>query len=189
MLRFLSKQVLFDIDIQIKQGKKTAIVGESGSGKTVLAQGIMQLNPAVVFTGELCYQGKNVLGQTARQLQKLRGKEIGMVFQEPMTALNPVMQVETNGGGINLAFGFRTASKHGQKRWICCVKQGFMNPNKKPLFIRFNYQVTKRQRAMIAMRLRLNQNCWIADEPTTALDVAVQAQIWIYWHNYSKIIR
>ena len=105
---FPSKQVLFDIDIQIKQGKKTAIVGESGSGKTVLAQGIMQLNPAVVFTGELCYQGKNVLGQTARQLQKLRGKEIGMVFQEPMTALNPVMQVGKQiVEGINFAFGFR----------------------------------------------------------------------------------
>ena len=174
---FPSKQVLFDIDIQIKQGKKTAIVGESGSGKTVLAQGIMQLNPAVVFTGELCYQGKNVLGQTARQLQKLRGKEIGMVFQEPMTALNPVMQVGKQIAEV-LTLHLGLDRKQAWAKAVDLLREtGIHEPEQKAFAYPFQLSGGQRQRAMIAMAIAAEPKLLIADEPTTALDVAVQAQI------------
>ena len=90
---FPSKQVLHDINLTLQPGRKLALVGESGSGKTVLSQGIMRLNPMVTFEGSLKYCGTDLLTQPERALQKLRGCEIGMVFQEPMTALNPVMRV------------------------------------------------------------------------------------------------
>lgn len=90
---FPSKQVLHNINLTLQPGRKLALVGESGSGKTVLSQGIMRLNPMVSFEGRLKYCGTDLLTQSERALQKLRGCEIGMVFQEPMTALNPVMRV------------------------------------------------------------------------------------------------
>ena len=90
---FPGKQVLYDVSLTVQVGRKLALVGESGSGKTVLAQGIMRLNPLVSFEGRLKFCDNDLLTQSERALQKLRGREIGMVFQEPMTALNPVMRV------------------------------------------------------------------------------------------------
>ena len=90
---FPGKQVLHDVSLTVQTGRKLALVGESGSGKTVLAQGIMRLNPLVSFDGLLKFCGNDLLTQSECALQKLRGREIGMVFQEPMTALNPVMRV------------------------------------------------------------------------------------------------
>ena len=90
---FPGKQVLHDVSLTVQTGRKLALVGESGSGKTVLAQGIMRLNPLVSFEGHLKFDGNDLLTQSERALQKLRGREIGMVFQEPMTALNPVMRI------------------------------------------------------------------------------------------------
>ena len=90
---FGDKQVLFGVDLAVAAGQKVAIVGESGSGKTVLAQGIMRLNPDVRFTGNIRYQEQDLLSLPEKQLAKIRGRDIGMVFQEPMTALNPVYTV------------------------------------------------------------------------------------------------
>ena len=92
---FPGKQVLYDVSLTVQVGRKLALVGESGSGKTVLAQGIMRLNPLVSFEGHLKFDGNDLLTQSERALQKLRGREIGIVFQEPMTALNPMMRVGT----------------------------------------------------------------------------------------------
>lgn len=90
---FPGKQVLRQINLQVEAGRKLALVGESGSGKTVLAQALMRLNPSVALSGELIFQEQNLLDLSPSALQKLRGRDIGMVFQEPMTALNPVMPV------------------------------------------------------------------------------------------------
>ena len=90
---FGNTQVLFDVNVQVATGQKVAIVGESGSGKTVLAQGIMRLNPAVRLEGQIHFQRHELLALPEKKLSKLRGREIGMVFQEPMTALNPVYSI------------------------------------------------------------------------------------------------
>ena len=90
---FGSREVLSGIGCKIRRGRKTAVVGESGSGKTVFAQSIMRLNPDLALKGRLNFNGEDVLQAAPRRLRQLRGSKIGMVFQEPMTALNPVMTV------------------------------------------------------------------------------------------------
>ena len=174
---FSGKQVLHDINLNVKQGRKLAIVGESGSGKTVLAQGIMQLNPAVSFQGRLKFNGENLLDKPPRALQKLRGREIGMVFQEPMTALNPVMRVGKQIAEVlTLHLGLPP-----KQAWVRAVEllaeTGIRNPEEKVSAFPFQLSGGQRQRAMIAMAVAAEPKLLIADEPTTALDAAVQAQI------------
>lgn len=174
---FPSKQVLHDINLTLPAGRKLALVGESGSGKTVLAQGIMQLNPAVSFTGRLNFEGENLLDQTPRALQKLRGREIGMVFQEPMTALNPVMRVGRQIAEVlTLHLGF-TAKQAWAGAVELLARTGIADAAEKAQAYPFQLSGGQRQRAMIAMAVAAEPKLLIADEPTTALDVAVQAQI------------
>lgn len=174
---FPGKQVLHNINLNVKQGCKLAIVGESGSGKTVLAQGIMQLNPAVSFEGRLKFNGENLLDKPPRALQKWRGREIGMVFQEPMTALNPVMRVGKQIAEVlTLHLGLPP-----KQAWVRAVEllaeTGIRNPEEKVSAFPFQLSGGQRQRAMIAMAVAAEPKLLIADEPTTALDAAVQAQI------------
>ncbi|MFC3873660.1 ABC transporter ATP-binding protein [Neisseria musculi] len=174
---FPGHQVLHNINLSVMRGRKLAVVGESGSGKTVLAQGIMRLNPAVSFAGRLKFNGENLLEKTPCQLQKLRGKEIGMVFQEPMTALNPVMRVGKQIAEVlSLHLGLDT-----KQSWARAVEllaeTGIHSPEEKASAYPFQLSGGQRQRAMIAMAVAAEPELLIADEPTTALDVAVQAQI------------
>jgi len=156
---FSGKQVLHDVSLTVQTGRKLALVGESGSGKTVLAQGIMRLNPLVSFEGRLKFDGNDLLTQSERALQKLRGREIGMVFQEPMTALNPVMRV-----GAQIAE-------------VLTLHLGLDKKQAWARAVELLAETGQRQRAMIAMAVAAEPKLLIADEPTTALDVAVQAQI------------
>ena len=174
---FPSKQVLYDINLTLQLGRKLALVGESGSGKTVLSQGIMRLNPMVTFEGSLKYCGTDLLTQPERALQKLRGREIGMVFQEPMTALNPVMRVgEQIAEVLSLHLGLD--KKQAWARAIELLDEtGIHQPEQKAQAYPFQLSGGQRQRAMIAMAVSAQPKFLIADEPTTALDVAVQAQI------------
>jgi len=174
---FPSKQVLHDINLTLQPGRKLALVGESGSGKTVLSQGIMRLNPMVTFEGSLKYCGTDLLTQPERALQKLRGREIGMVFQEPMTALNPVMRVgEQIAEVLSLHLGLD--KKQAWARAIELLDEtGIHQPEQKAQAYPFQLSGGQRQRAMIAMAVSAQPKLLIADEPTTALDVAVQAQI------------
>lgn len=174
---FPGKQVLHDVSLTVQTGRKLALVGESGSGKTVLAQGIMRLNPLVSFKGHLKFDGNDLLTQSERALQKLRGREIGMVFQEPMTALNPMMRV-----GAQIA---EVLTQHlgldKKQAWARAVEllaeTGIREPEQKAFAYPFQLSGGQRQRAMIAMAVAAEPKLLIADEPTTALDVAVQAQI------------
>ena len=174
---FPSKQVLHDINLTLQPGRKLALVGESGSGKTVLSQGIMRLNPMVSFEGSLKYCGTDLLTQSERALQKLRGRKIGMVFQEPMTALNPVMRVgEQIAEVLSLHLGLD--KKQAWARAIELLDEtGIHQPEQKAQAYPFQLSGGQRQRAMIAMAVSAQPKLLIADEPTTALDVAVQAQI------------
>ena len=174
---FPNKQVLHGINLSVQTGRRLALVGESGSGKTVLAQGIIRLNPLVSFEGRLKFEGKNLLEWPERRLQKLRGREIGMVFQEPMTALNPVMTVGKQIAEVlTLHLGF--SAKQAWARAVeLLAEMGIQRPSEKAEAYPFQLSGGQRQRAMISMAVAAEPKLLIADEPTTALDVAVQAQI------------
>ena len=174
---FPDKQVLHDVSLTVQTGRKLALVGESGSGKTVLAQGIMRLNPLVSFEGHLKFDGNDLLTKSERALQKLRGREIGMVFQEPMTALNPVMRVGAQIAEV-LTLHLGLDKKQAWARAVeLLAETGIREPEQKAFAYPFQLSGGQRQRAMIAMAVAAEPKLLIADEPTTALDVAVQAQI------------
>ena len=174
---FPGKQVLHDVSLTVQTGRKLALVGESGSGKTVLAQGIMRLNPLVSFDGLLKFCGNDLLTQSECALQKLRGREIGMVFQEPMTALNPVMRVGAQIAEV-LTLHLGLDKKQAWARAVeLLAETGIREPEQKAFAYPFQLSGGQRQRAMIAMAVAAEHKLLIADEPTTALDVAVQAQI------------
>ena len=174
---FGDKQVLFGVDVAVAAGQKMAIVGESGSGKTVLAQGIMRLNPDVRLNGHMVHQEQDLLAMPEKQLAKIRGRDIGMVFQEPMTALNPVYTV---GNQIAEVYTQHLGLTHKQA-WKAATdilqETGIQDAATKVKAYPFQLSGGQRQRAMIAMAVAASPKLLIADEPTTALDVAVQAQI------------
>ncbi len=174
---FGKKQVLFDVSFTVKPGQKIALVGESGSGKTVCAQSIIRLNPDVRLAGELVFNEKKILDLSSRELNRLRGQEIGMVFQEPMNALNPVLTV---GDQIAEVFCYQQGFSK-KEAWQEAVRllalTGIEDAQAKAQAYPFALSGGQRQRAMIAMAIAGGPKLLIADEPTTALDVAVQGKI------------
>ena len=174
---FGSREVLSGIGCKIRRGRTTAVVGESGSGKTVFAQSIMRLNPDLALKGRLNFNGEDVLQAAPRRLRQLRGSKIGMVFQEPMTALNPVMTVGAQIAEV-LTLHLGLDKKQAWARAVGLLAEtGIGEPEAKAAAYPFQLSGGQRQRAMIAMAVAAEPELLIADEPTTALDVAVQAQI------------
>ena len=166
----------FTLDVQQTLG----IVGESGSGKTVTALSILRLlatPPLCKMSGEIRFQGRNLLSLVNREMQTIRGKEIGFIFQEPMTALNPVFTIGDQIVEIIMTHSKvrkREAWEHG----ISLLKEvGIPTPELHMNSYSHELSGGMRQRAMIAMALCCGPRILIADEPTTALDVTVQAQI------------
>jgi peptide/nickel transport system ATP-binding protein len=168
------------IDFHIDKGETLGIVGESGCGKTVTALSIMRLisqPPGRIIEGSINYNGRDLLRLTPSQMRKIRGKEIAMIFQEPMTSLNPVFTV-----GEQIAEAIRLHEGLGRRdamdRTVEMLKIVHI-PNAERRVKEYPHQLSggMRQRIMIAMALSCNPNLLIADEPTTALDVTIQAQI------------
>ena len=168
------------ISFQLHRGETLALVGESGCGKTVTALSILRLLPeptAKITNGEIIFSGKNLLSLNSKQMRKIRGEEISMIFQDPMTSLNPVLTlgdqlVETLLQHKNLKKK-EALSKSGQ----LLGRVGLPSPEEK--LKQYPHQLSggMRQRVMIAMALACEPKVLIADEPTTALDVLIQAQI------------
>ena len=169
-----------DVSFSVEKGKTLGIVGESGCGKSITSLSIMQLvetPPGKIVGGEILYQGENLLEKNKDQMRKIRGGEIAMIFQEPMTSLNPVFTV---GKQIMEALMLHTDLDKAQakERAIEMLKLVKI-PLPEKRFNEYPHQLSggMRQRVMIAMALSCNPRLIIADEPTTALDVTIQAQI------------
>jgi peptide/nickel transport system ATP-binding protein len=171
--------VTHEVSFSIGKAERLGLVGESGCGKTVTGLALMRLlDPAVaVVTGEIWLNGRNILALPEREMRSLRGRELAMIFQEPMSALDPVFTV---GDQISDAFRahFPQRSKEAKERTLALLAQvGIAAPQAR--YNDYPHQMSggMRQRIMIAMALICEPQLIIADEPTTALDVTVQAQI------------
>src|SRR5438876_4718306 len=167
------------VNFQLSRGQVLGIVGESGSGKSVTAMTLLGLtkDKNTRFEGEVLYKGRNVLEMNEDELEDVRGNEMGMIFQDPMTSLNPVYSV---GAQICEAIRIheRADKPQARRRAIDLLKQvGIPNADSRVNNYPHEFSGGMRQRAMIAMALACNPDVLIADEPTTALDVTIQAQI------------
>jgi ABC-type dipeptide/oligopeptide/nickel transport system ATPase component len=167
------------VDFELSRGEVLGIVGESGSGKSVTAMTLLGLtrDRNTRFEGEVLYKGRNVLAMNEDELQEVRGNEMSMIFQDPMTSLNPVYSV---GAQISEAIRVheRADKNQARRRAIDLLKQvGIPNADSRVDNYPHEFSGGMRQRAMIAMALACNPDVLIADEPTTALDVTIQAQI------------
>ena len=169
-----------NISLALRAGETVCVVGESGSGKSLTAKAIMGLLPAPhvrVANGKILFDEEDLVKVGYERLRQLRGSEISMIFQEPMTALNPVMTI---GSQIDEIFRFHASmpSSERRKKAIDLLKDVNL-PDPAQIVNAYAHELSggQRQRAMIAMALALNPKILIADEPTTALDVTTQAQI------------
>ena len=172
-------QAVDNISYNVNPGETVAIVGESGSGKSVSALAVMGLlqSPPASVSGEIIFQDHNLSQFDEESLRKIRGHGIGMVFQEPMTSLNPVLSIETQlSEGMQTHLGF--TSKQARRRAIELLdKVGISEPERRLKQYPHHFSGGMRQRVMIAIALACKPKLIIADEPTTALDVTIQAQI------------
>jgi len=174
------REVVYGVDFSISANETLALVGESGSGKTVSAQSILRLLLSASASypgGKILFRGRDILSAGEDELRSLRGREIGMVFQEPMSSLNPLHTVEQQiGETLFLHRGLsRSQARPVTLQWLDRV--GLAEPEKKLRSYPHQLSGGERQRVMIAMALANEPALLIADEPTTALDVTVQAQI------------
>jgi peptide/nickel transport system ATP-binding protein len=167
------------VDFELDRGKVLGIVGESGSGKSVTAMTLLGLtrDRNTRFEGRVTYKGENLLELPESRLQEVRGNEIAMIFQDPMTSLNPVYTV-----GDQIIEAIQThedvRKQEAGRRAVELLRQvGIPNPQQRVKDFPHQFSGGMRQRAMIAMALSCNPDILIADEPTTALDVTIQAQI------------
>ena len=169
-----------NISFDIKKGETVALVGESGSGKTVTALSILRLLPypsASHPSGEIEFNGKNLLELSTGALRQVRGNKISMIFQEPMTSLNPLHTIEQQVGEV-LKIHRGMSDKAARERVLDLLeKAGIDDPKGRLQSYPHQLSGGQRQRVMIAMALANEPNLLIADEPTTALDVTIQAQI------------
>ena len=171
-------QAVNGVNLRLKQGEVLGLVGETGAGKTTVALSVMQLvpdPPGIILDGEILFKGRNLIYNTKKENQEMRGNGISMIFQDPMTALNPIMTI-----GQQLAEVVIKHKKLGKKEALevaaeMLEKVGVTRDRLNDYPHQFSGGM--KQRAIIAMALLCNPEILIADEPTTALDVTIQAKV------------
>ncbi|WP_373502978.1 ABC transporter ATP-binding protein [Aestuariivirga sp.] len=167
------------VSLDVGEGELLGVVGESGSGKTVSLLAVMGLitDPNAIITGSIRYRGRELVGLPSKEMRKLRGREIAMIFQDPMTALTPVYTVGWQIAEQILAHEKISKNTAWKRAVDLLAEVGIPNPQE--AVHRYPHQLSggMRQRVVIAMALSCNPALLVADEPTTALDVTVQAQI------------
>ena len=174
---FGPSKVVDDVSFSINVGEKLAIVGESGSGKSITALSILRLVDAATTTGAIRFEGRDLCQQSEAEMQVIRGGQIGMIFQEPMTALNPLYKVGHQIAEVLVLHEDRRPDAARARAIELLDRTGIPSPKERVDFYPHQLSGGQRQRAMIAMALACRPKLLICDEPTTALDVTVQAQI------------
>ena len=172
--------LLDDISFSIPDGKALGIVGESGCGKSITSLAVMRLLPpaAKVASGSIYLKGMNVLEKTEPEMHEIRGKDAAMIFQDPLTCLNPVLTVGFQIGEAIKRHNPRISPAETRERTVALLKKvGIPNPEKRVKNYPHQFSGGMRQRTMIAMAIACSPGLLIADEATTALDVTIQAQV------------
>ncbi len=180
------------VSYDVREGETVALVGESGCGKTVSALSMMRLVAAPagrIMAGEIFFKGQNLLVLDEEAMRKIRGREIAMIFQEPMTSLNPVLSIgrqltET----LEIHLGLSPAEARGRAEELLALV-GIPDPARRLSQYPHQFSGGMRQRIMIAMALSCSPSLILADEPTTALDVTIQAQILELMKDLSRRLR
>ncbi|WP_026894529.1 ABC transporter ATP-binding protein [Clostridiisalibacter paucivorans] len=168
-----------DISFDIDEGEILGVVGESGGGKSITGFSVIKLidKPGKIETGEIIFDGQDLMEKSENQMNNIRGKEISMVFQDPMTSLNPVYTIGEQMEEV-LILHEKLTKEQRRKRCVELLKSvGISNPESRLKSYPHQFSGGMRQRVVIAIALAANPKLIIADEPTTALDVTIQAQI------------
>jgi oligopeptide/dipeptide ABC transporter ATP-binding protein len=183
-VRFFTYQgivrALEDVNLTVSKGEILGLVGETGCGKSVLARSVLRLiadPPGKISGGKILFKGEDILGASKRRLRNIRGNEISMIFQEPMSSLNPVLRVGNQ--MMEVVMLHQRVGKAEARRICIDMLSQVKMPDPEAVLSKYPYELSggMRQRAMIAMELSCRPDLLIADEPTTALDVTVQAQV------------
>ncbi len=176
-VQFGAATVVSDVSFSIAPGEKFALVGESGSGKTVTSLSILRLNQDAQYGGRILFEGEDLLRKTEPAMRSVRGKDVAMIFQEPMTALNPLFAIGNQIAEVLMLHEGINAKEAARRTIELLEKTGIPEPERRVLAFPHQLSGGQRQRAMIAMALACKPKLLIADEPTTALDVTIQVQI------------
>ncbi|WP_176044386.1 ABC transporter ATP-binding protein [Burkholderia vietnamiensis] len=176
-VRFGDTVAVEDVTLAIGRGERVALVGESGSGKSVTALSILRLLRDADVSGTIRFAGQDLAGKSEREMRGLRGSDIAMIFQEPMTALNPLYTVGAQIAETIVLHDGVTAGEARKRTIALLVRTGIAEPEKRVDSYPHELSGGQRQRAMIAMALACRPRLLLADEPTTALDVTIRAQI------------